>query len=322
MTAAVRDRGDVWDTLHLLYRGPLGSCNYDCHYCPFAKHTSPPEELEADERALERFTDWVIDGAADRRIAILFTPWGEGLVRKWYRAAMTRLSHAPNVAKVAIQTNLSAPLGWLEDVDRDHLGLWVTYHPTEVDYGRFVDRCQRLTRLGVRYSVGVVGLNENRQAAADLRRDLPADTYLWVNAFKDEGPGYYSPETVEHFTRIDPLFPLNTVDHPSLGKACHAGERAFAIDGYGDVRRCHFLPAVVGNIHRDPIDKWVTRSPCSAASCGCHIGYVHLESLGQYGAYGDGLMERIPLPEVRSGSRGTDDDRGHHVDGTSPRTAS
>lgn len=316
----LRDQGGVWDTLHLLYRGPLSSCNYDCGYCPFAKHRSPPEELFADRVALERFTNWVIDEAKDRRVAILFTPWGEGLVRAWYRAAMTRLSHADNVAKVAIQTNLSAPLGWLADVDRDHLGLWVTYHPSEVAYDRFLERCRRLLALGVRFSVGLVGLAEHLDAAEALRRDLPDEVYVWVNAYKDHGPGYYAPDLLDRFTRVDPMFPLNTVDHPSLGQACHAGSRAFSVDGDGDVRRCHFVKAVVGNIYRDPVDKWGGASPCPEATCGCHIGYVHLASLGQYDAYGDGLMERIPRPEARGlAPRGTGDDRRQPVDGPPSR---
>ena len=44
--------------LHLNFRGPLSSCNYDCDYCPFAKHVSSREELAADRLALARFVDW------------------------------------------------------------------------------------------------------------------------------------------------------------------------------------------------------------------------------------------------------------------------
>lgn len=298
----------VWDTLHLLYRGPLSSCNYDCSYCPFAKHRSPPEELAEDEQALLRFTSWVIDEASDRRIAILFTPWGEGLVRRWYRDAMVRLSHAEHVAKVAIQTNLSHAPEWLADADPRRIALWTTYHPSETPYDRFVSRCHRLVELGVEFSVGLVGLAENLIAAQALRRDLPEQVYVWVNAYKDEGPDYYSPELLAQFTQLDPLFPLNTVDYDSLGKPCHAGERAFSINGSGDVRRCHFVKANVGNIYRDPIDKWVVRSPCPEATCSCHIGYVHLASLGQYDAYGDGLVARIPTRQAR-GLAGTGDRR-------------
>ena len=290
--SAPRDSGSVWDTLHLLYRGPISSCNYDCAYCPFAKHRSDAAELEADRRALARFERWVVEDAAERRVAILFTPWGEGLVRPWYRDALARLSHAKNVVKVAIQTNLSAPIEWLDDVDRDHLGLWATYHPTQIAYDRFLRRCRDLLARRIRFSVGVVGLAENAEAAERLRSDLPDSVYVWVNAFKDDGRVPRS--LVERFTKIDPLFPLNAVDHPSAGRPCHAGSRALSIDGDGDVRRCHFVADVLGNIYRDALDAMTTTAPCPAQTCGCHIGYVHLEALDQYDVYGDGLVERIP----------------------------
>jgi biotin synthase-like enzyme len=37
--------------LSVLYRGPLSSCNYDCHYCPFAKHHETSAELRRDREA-------------------------------------------------------------------------------------------------------------------------------------------------------------------------------------------------------------------------------------------------------------------------------
>ena len=68
----------------ILYRGPLASCDYDCSYCPFAKRRDTPEQLRADRAAVERFVDWVASQATQspgKRISVLFTPWGEGLVR-------------------------------------------------------------------------------------------------------------------------------------------------------------------------------------------------------------------------------------------------
>ena len=105
--------------LSILYRGPLASCDYDCGYCPFAKRRDTPEQLRADRAALSRFTAWVDDDAqrADR-ISVLFTPWGEALTRSWYRQTMTELSHLPQIAKVAAQTNLSCRLDPLFPVSR------------------------------------------------------------------------------------------------------------------------------------------------------------------------------------------------------------
>src|SRR5262245_11796518 len=102
--------------LSILYRGPLSSCNYGCGYCPFAKHHESAEELRRDEEALERFVNWVGKRTGDE-ISILFTPWGEGLIRRWYQRAFVRLSAFAQVQKVAIQTNLSCRLDFIDQCD-------------------------------------------------------------------------------------------------------------------------------------------------------------------------------------------------------------
>lgn len=118
----------------------------------------------------------------DHPVSVLFTPWGEGLVRSWYRRAMIGLSHLPHVRRVAIQTNFSCRPDWLAEADLGTLALWVTYHPGQVAYGRFLAKCRDLAGRGVRFSVGVVGLPEHLDHARRLRADLPAEVYLWVNA--------------------------------------------------------------------------------------------------------------------------------------------
>src|SRR4051812_18690889 len=99
--------GGIRVAMRILYRGPLASCNYDCPYCPFAKRHDPPERLRADRSALRRFQDWVTVNPDGHELSVLFTPWGEGLTRSWYREAMVGLSRLPHVRRVAIQTNLS-----------------------------------------------------------------------------------------------------------------------------------------------------------------------------------------------------------------------
>lgn len=59
--------------------------------------------------------------------------------------------------------------------------------------------------MGVRHSVGMVGLKDDFAEMESLREALPSDTYLWINAYKRE-PGYYSPSDLEFLRRIDPLF--------------------------------------------------------------------------------------------------------------------
>ena len=63
--------------------------------------------------------------------------------------------------------------------------------------------------------------------------ELPPETYVWINAYKRES-GYYTPEVLDAFTAIDPLFPVNAVTHRSAGRAPPVGGR---VSGRGGSRR-------------------------------------------------------------------------------------
>ncbi|MEU9607479.1 STM4011 family radical SAM protein [Streptomyces sp. NPDC048057] len=276
--------------LTVLYRGPLASCDYDCPYCPFAKRRDSPEQLRADRAALERFTGWVAEQSQDR-LSVLFTPWGEGLVRSWYRRAMVELSRLPHVRRVAIQTNLSCRTDWLADADLDALALWCTYHPGQTPYERFLAKTHELGRRGVRFSVGIVGLPEHLEHARRLRAELPDHVYLWVNAAEGHA---YSDEAADEWTALDPLFPYSRRPHPSAGLPCRTGESVVSVDGSGTVRRCHFVPAELGNLYDGSYRAALRPRACPLAVCDCHIGYVHLESLPLYDVFAGGVLERIP----------------------------
>lgn len=288
--------------LCVLYRGLLASCNYGCAYCPFGKRVDTRADLERDAEALARFVGWVM--ARDRPTRVLFTPWGEALIRRPYQRALLALARAPHVRRAAIQTNLSAPLDWLEGVDRAHaerLGIWATYHPGWIELDAFVAKVRALHERGVRVSAGVVGTREHFDAIAALRGALPADIYLWVNAYKC-APDYYRADEIAWLSDIDPLFPVNNQHHASLGRACRAGYDAISVDGEGVARRCHFVrePAL-GNIHDRDFQLLPGPAPCPNQTCGCHIGYVHLEHLRDVRAvFGPGLLERVPIPGALS----------------------
>jgi MoaA/NifB/PqqE/SkfB family radical SAM enzyme len=290
--------------LKILYRGPLSSCNYGCQYCPFAKRVESRDELAVDEQALSRFIDWVASRVNDE-ISILFTPWGEALIRPWYQAALARLTRLPHVARAAIQTNLSCRLDWIDGCDRARLALWATYHPEWTSRARFVAQVRALDERGVRLSCGAVGFKEFSDELEALRRELPTSVYLWINAVKhDDRPGrplvrrgdaYYSDDEIARFERIDPLFRWNVAAHPSHGRACRAGASVISVDGDGTIRRCHFVARPIGNLYdAGGVEAALAERPCPNDSCGCHIGYVHLDHLGLDRVYGDGILERIP----------------------------
>lgn len=282
--------------LSILYRGPLSSCNYGCDYCPFAKHTETAAEHANDRQALERFISWVERRPQDR-ISVFFTPWGEALVRKRYQDAIVVLTNLPNVDKVAIQTNLSSRLDWTERCDKNKLGLWATYHPTQVSRKRFLAQCRELEQRHVRLSVGIVGMKEHAAEIAAMRQDLSPHIYLWINAYKRQ-PDYYSAEEIRAFTSVDPLFPINNQYHPSHGRPCRTGESVISVDGDGNVKRCHFIKTQLGNIYASDFETILQPRTCTNATCGCHIGYVHMDDLKLYEVFGNGVLERIPARSV------------------------
>jgi MoaA/NifB/PqqE/SkfB family radical SAM enzyme len=285
-------------TYRILYRGPLSSCNYACDYCPFAKTTNTLEELRHDEKQLNRFVDWIEKQNA-HSFGLLFTPWGEALIHPYYQRALTRLSHMPHVQRVAIQTNLSGRLDWVRESNQEALALWTTYHPSQATLDRFLNQCQILDHEGIRYSVGIVGLVENFAAMNELRQRLSPGIYFWVNAYKDKAL-YYRETDLEDIAKIDPLFPLNNHRHASLGKACWAGETAFSVDGNGAMYRCHFIKTPLGNIYEGDFTDVLEPRACTNATCGCHIGYVHLKDLKLEAVFGDSILERIPQTKAFS----------------------
>ncbi|MER6157046.1 STM4011 family radical SAM protein [Streptomyces sp. NPDC001868] len=288
--------------LTILYRGPLASCDFDCPYCPFAKRRDSTAQLRADRAALDRFTTWAREQTGDR-LSVLFTPWGEGLVRSWYRRALVDLSHEPHIDRVAIQTNLSCRTEWLAEADADTVALWCTYHPGQTPYERFLDKTRRLAGMGIRFSVGIVGLPEHLEHARRLRGELPEQVYLWVNAADGHT---YTDEEAAVWGEIDPLFHFSRRPHDSAGRACRTGSTVVSVDGEGTVRRCHFVRAELGNLYDGSFRTALAPRPCPLAVCDCHIGYVHLETLPLYDVFAGGVLERVPTMEARRDIGGRD----------------
>jgi MoaA/NifB/PqqE/SkfB family radical SAM enzyme len=283
--------------LDILYRGPLASCNYGCAYCPFAKRKDDRAALSRDRAAWDRFVAWLTSpGPARHGFGVLVTPWGEALIRRWYRDGMIALSHQPHIHRVAAQTNLSCDLSWIADADPARLALWCTYHPDWVALDDFLARCRRLSDAGISYSVGVVAQPAHYPAAQSLRRALPAETYVWINAVKALS---YTAGELAAWEAIDPLFRLNLHRYPSLGAPCGAGSRAITVDGDGTMRRCHFIAEPIGNIYDPDWHSALTPRACTNTDCHCHIGYVHLDYLELAKVFATGLLERVPVPEAR-----------------------
>lgn len=263
--------------LALLYRGDLSSCNYSCWYCPFAKRSESRASLARDQSQVRRFVEWA--SGSSKRLSILFTPWGEGLVRKHYREALVQLSLLSHIREVGIQTNLATAPHWLAAACTQRVSLWCTYHPSQTTRRLFLQRCAVLEELGVRYSVGMVALREDLAEVQAVRAILSPKVYLWLNAYDGRDANYYSAQQVAALTAVDPHFAYNLAPQPSLGARCRAGASALSVDGEGNVRPCHFLQRSLGNLYDGSYLAHLQPQPCSNARCDCYIGYALREDL-------------------------------------------
>jgi MoaA/NifB/PqqE/SkfB family radical SAM enzyme len=264
--------------LRLQYRGDLASCNYDCGYCPFAKRRDSADVSERDRAALQRFVTWCETAAF--RLRLLFTPWGEALVRKHYREAIVRLSHVPQVLELGVQTNLSRNPEWLMAANPRNLQLWCTYHPSQTERANFLRRIDQLLRIGVGFSVGMVALREELQEIQFMRQALDQRAtasrrpiYLWLNAFDGRSRDYYSPDMIQTLNSIDPHFAFNLEPVASLGADCRAGSEALSVNARGDVQPCHFVNKPLGNLYDGSFSQSLVRRLCPNARCDCYIGY-------------------------------------------------
>ncbi|BBO34346.1 STM4011 family radical SAM protein [Lacipirellula parvula] len=278
-------------TYSLLYRGFLSSCNYSCGYCPFAKRIESRARLHRDRQSVERFANWIAEQTSDQW-KILFTPWGEALTRSWYRTALTRLSHLPQVQRVSAQTNLSCGVRWINDCNLERLSLWTTFHPSEVSAVAFAAKVIELRGQGVQLSVGMVAIPGALSDVDAMRDRLPPDVNMWLNAQQPRRRPFTEDE-VARFSRIDPYFPLTLRPERSLGRPCPTGEVSFTVDGDGDMRRCHFVDSVIGNIYTPNWRASLMPRVCPNASCKCFLGTSQLLSTNSASA----LSNRLALLE-------------------------
>ncbi len=302
-------------TLQVLYRGSLESCNYGCSYCPFAKRRERPAAVRADREELQRFVAWV--GHPERvaprvdRFEVLFTPWGEALHRARYQNAIRQLAEMPHVSFVGIQTNLSVAPRWVEPIPeelRSKVSLWATWHPSETSLASFVSRVRASLALGIGVSPGVVATHEHLDLLGPLHNELvgAGSSLQWINAFKRgyrTPKGYYSDAEVDMLTQLDPWFGADLAGERSIKRTCATGTDGVAIDGDGNVTRCHFVKRKLGNIYTDPIDAILNPlgeyERCSRTECNCFQGYVHLLDTKLHAVFGGaGALARTYVSNI------------------------
>lgn len=294
----------------IVYRGSLKSCNYHCSYCPFSKRRSTQKELEKDkEQWLFFLRHFEMNARTDRKHALLLAPYGEALIHPWYWEGLARISALSWVDAVGAQTNLgfqteeALAMFLRHGGELSRLRLWATFHPQMTTRKQFVLKCRQLVSAGVRLSVGAVADPDAMRQLQLLFKELPASVYLWMNRMDGmERP--YTTEEIREFSKIDPYFYRELMEHPANVSECRT--RIFA-QGDGKLRRCS-----IGSVIKKEEDIFCTRKRCS-----CYLAYGGRENLVNQMLFGPWPLFRIPrrpkavfldiegtLPTVRPASEG------------------
>lgn len=279
----------------LQYRGSLKSCNYSCSYCPFAKRQEDAAELAADKKDLLRFCKSVEERQEPAPFsAVMIVPYGEALIHSYYWEGMARLSCFDRVEAVGAQTNLSFPVSAMLRLydsaggNRRKLRLWATFHPEMVSVSHFAAQCRELLGAGVRLSAGAVGVPENLELIRGLRRELPADVYLWINRM-DGLNRRYTREEQAAFQEIDPYFSQEL--HWMKADARQCGKRRF-VEADGQTGPCNISRRTGGNWY-DP-NGHTAPPECGRKLCTCYLAYGGRADFENRKSFGRYPLFRIP----------------------------
>jgi hypothetical protein len=281
----------------IYYRGLLRSCNYRCSYCPFGKRRPSKARLERDAAALSRFCGRVNELGPD--LSIMLAPRGEALIHGYYWEALARLCGYANISQAACQTNASFSVeefsGRLSGC-RDKLRLWCSFHPSQTSLDAFLARCMLLYEKGFSLCAGAAGDPANAALIAELRRRLPPEIHVWINAMEGMKRLYTEAEKTA-FARIDPHFSLETAARPADTAKCYAGRRGFFIGGNGDIFACNISGIKLGNLYKGlssfpPVS--YRYAICRARDCRCYLAYVNRTDIPELDQFGTGRFCRVP----------------------------
>jgi|LSQX01.2.fsa_nt_gb hydroxymethylpyrimidine pyrophosphatase-like HAD family hydrolase/MoaA/NifB/PqqE/SkfB family radical SAM enzyme len=281
---------------NICFRGSLSSCNYSCSYCSFAKRGPRKTELMKDKACLSRFCDFIDTTSFTNQISIFLTPHGEGLIHPHYVEAIARLALSPKCRYISCQTNLSFDSDAFiksliaAKVDLSKVKLWATCHPGMISIDEFVSKVNQL-KASIDLCVGIVAIPEELHNVFELRKRLPKDIYMWINAMK-RAKTKYTDSQIKTLIQADPLFPNELQKFRVQPGCCHAGTDSVYINANGDVFPCHINKNRLFNIYRNSSP--VLPFQCDKRFCDCYLAYSHRTDSNLERIFGDYTPVRIP----------------------------
>lgn len=277
---------------HLYYRGVLKSCNYSCHYCPFAKRKMNDGELQKDKTALFRFIQWVESAPLKKPISIMLTPYGEAMIHRYYWQALARLTKCPQVAKVSVQTNLSFDANEFLTALKDEravlekIALWATFHPTMVDEKFFCQKANKLAQV-LDLSVGMVGDINKLPLMMQMKENLSERIYFWLNKMDGASKKLTAAEK-DSLAALDKNYLLEERRFACDGNKCLGGKDSFFVESDGALYPCNRNKNCIGNLYQEePLQQCAYHGRCD-----CFLAYANRKDLPS-------LLELGPYPQLR-----------------------
>ena len=218
-------------------------------------------------------------------LRIMILPYGEALIHPYYQEGIAGLANLPNVLGISCQTNLSFNVKQFVSVlPSEVIGkikLWASFHPEMVSVDNFVKKAHYLFDNGIELCVGVVGHPENKEIIRELREELRADIYLFINSMRGIAHRLKT-EDISFFTSIDNLFGYDRKQVKADIQKCKGGRETIFIDESGNWYAC---PRSGVKMTDQPV--------CKRKVCDCYIAYSNNNSVIQ-DIMGNGFIWRIP----------------------------
>ena len=286
----------IEDVKNIYFRGLLSSCNYSCSYCSFAKRKSSKTELLKDRECLNRFCVFFDTTEFKNAVSVFLTPYGEGLIHDYYVEAIGKLAKSPKCKYVSCQTNLSfSEYEFLEklkalNADLSKVKLWASYHPEMVSVDEFVKKVKQLKTV-IDLCVGIVAIPDKLEDVFELRKQLPQDVYMWINA-KEREETRYTKSQIKSLIEIDPLFYNELQRNRAQNSHCNAGTDSVFIRANGDAFPCHLNKNKLFNIYLN--QKLMKPFKCDRKFCDCYLSYSQRVDLNLERYFGDYTPIRLP----------------------------
>lgn len=286
----------------ILYRGSLKSCNYQCSYCPFSKHSMSERALEKDKIQWFSFVESVQKKVKTLHIGgLMVVPYGEAMIHSWYWEGLAHLSAQTELDAVGIQTNLSFSisdfLNCFENAGGvlEKLRLWATFHPEMTSVQEFSAKCKILAKKGVSICAGSVGVPENLHLLRVLKSELQSSEekeegiYLWVNKMDGLGRSYTQKERAA-FMEIDPYFARELVSVSANAALCQG--RLF-VEADGKLRTCNISAPLSTDKRWEALEAF-PNPKCRRKQCSCYLAYGGRKDFMNQILFGPYSLFRIP----------------------------